>query len=282
MPSCVKTNIALAILLTCAISQVASATIRYVDAGATGSNNGSNWTNACNNPQSALSAASSGDEIWIADGTYMPDGGFIPVGGSLTAGSGSRTVSFGMKTGVEITGGFRGQSGDEGTNNNTTRPMDSQTGLPTLASILSGDIGTTSVATDNSYHVVTANGVENTALLDGFTIRDGYSRGFGGGSQAADRRGAGISVSGSNSSPQIVNCIIRDNDCTAGNGSGGGLFAEASNMFPGTLAITNCQFINNRASASGGGEWARFHSEGLLCHSSGRGAGRYGNRGNRR
>lgn len=193
MPICVKTCLALTLSLICAIPQVASATIRYVDAGATGSNNGSNWTNAYNNPQSALSAASSGDEIWIADGTYLPDGGFIPVGGSLTAGSGSRTVSFGMKMGVEITGGFRGQSGDEGIENSTTRPLDSLTGLPTLPSILSGDIGTTSVATDNSYHVVTANDVDQFAQLDGFIIEKGYGNNQ---SFSSQRRGAGIYITG--------------------------------------------------------------------------------------
>lgn len=36
--------------------------------------------------------------------------------------------------------------------------------------MLSGDLGTANVNTDNSYHVVTAN---SAAALDGFTIRGG-------------------------------------------------------------------------------------------------------------
>jgi hypothetical protein len=47
----------------------------YVNAAAGGKNNGLNWADALTNPQVALAAADSGDEIWVAAGTYTPTAG---------------------------------------------------------------------------------------------------------------------------------------------------------------------------------------------------------------
>lgn len=55
-------------------------TIIYVKAGAGGT--GGTWANAYDNLQSAISAATSDDQIWVAQGRYLPDGGYMPVGGS--------------------------------------------------------------------------------------------------------------------------------------------------------------------------------------------------------
>ena len=46
----------------------------YVDAGADGGNDGSTWTDAYNYLQDALNKPpTSGDQIWVAQGTYKPD-----------------------------------------------------------------------------------------------------------------------------------------------------------------------------------------------------------------
>ena len=44
----------------------------YVKHNASGSNNGTSWTNAYTSLQSAISNASSGDEVWVAAGIYKP------------------------------------------------------------------------------------------------------------------------------------------------------------------------------------------------------------------
>ena len=66
----------------------------YVNINATGTNNGSTWANAFNNLQSALSNAFFGDEIWVATGSYKA--------------SNDRSISFVMKNGVHVYGGFAG------------------------------------------------------------------------------------------------------------------------------------------------------------------------------
>src|SRR5262245_48737704 len=68
----------------------------YVNAVATGANNGLSWTDAYIDLQSALSAAVNGDEIWVAAGTYKPTT------------STDRTISFTLKNGVALYGGFAG------------------------------------------------------------------------------------------------------------------------------------------------------------------------------
>ncbi len=51
---------------------VAAQRILYVDAGASGANDGSVWADAFTDLQDALAAAARGDEIWVAEGVYKP------------------------------------------------------------------------------------------------------------------------------------------------------------------------------------------------------------------
>ena len=97
----------------------------YVKADAAGSNTGGSWENAYTDLQSAL-GASPCTEVWVAGGTYVP-----------TTGT-DRAISFVLKTGVAIYGGFAGGE-----------TLLSQRNLVANPTILSGDIGVAGDATDN-------------------------------------------------------------------------------------------------------------------------------------
>jgi hypothetical protein len=83
-----------------ALLPIARAGTLFVDAAlASGANDGSSWANAfqgADGLQSALALAVAGDQLFVADGSYR------------ASGTGSRTASFALKNGVELYGGFLG------------------------------------------------------------------------------------------------------------------------------------------------------------------------------
>ena len=187
----------------------------HVKADAAGANNGQSWANAYTGLQAALAAAQSGDEIWVAQGTYKPTTGTL------------RTVSFVLKSGVGLYGGFAGTEAERG-----------ERAWQTNATILSGDIGTTDTA-DNSYHVVIG---ADLAVLDGFTITAGNADGnFGAGMYSKD------------CSPTVTNCVFSNNRTNYYVGRGGGMCNESSGASGSSSPnVSNCTFSGNGANVGGG------------------------------
>ena len=272
--------LAVTLALLAAGGQGAQATddIIYVDADATvGANNGTSWPDAFLDLQLALDVAGPDDRIWVAEGTYKPT--------AQHGGTGDRYRSFQMVNGVAIYGGFDPTLDDIGWDD-----RDWENNL----TILSGDIGLPGDTSDNGYHVVHhpfGTHLDNTAVLDGFTITGGNANGavpynYGGGmynegvsptlsnvtfvDNWAASRGGGM-YNGSESLPMLSDCTFTENSAAY---SGGGMYNERASptltdcTFSGNFVefygggmynydssptLTNCTFVGNLAEQGGGG-----------------------------
>ena len=221
----------------------------FVDAGAPAGGDGSSWADAYNHLQDALAQATSGDEICVSEGAYKPD-----ATSSIPSGNGDRTATFQLINGVSLKGGYAGFG----------EPDPNARDIDAYPTILSGDIGTAVVNTDNSYHVVTGSGTESSAILEGFTITGGNANG-------SSPHNCGGGMLSDSSSPTVTNCTFSGNnavndgggmrnskssptvtDCTFNNNTasyGGGIY-NYDNSSP---TLTNCTFSGNEAAYSGGG-----------------------------
>lgn len=219
--------------------------ILYVDQNVSGGGgSGDSWANAIPELRDAMSwAANEWDgsnaplQIWVADGIYFPTGDGT-----------DRVATFQLVNNVEIFGGF-----DGGESSLSARDIVAN------STILSGDIGndddpfaplentdsdggtrseTDHIVGDNSIHVVTSSGTDNSAELDGFTITGGLANI----AEGVKENGAGIINDGG--SPTFSNLRIEGNDASK---FGGGL--HNSNGSPNLTHIT---LLGNRASDGGG------------------------------
>jgi hypothetical protein len=100
------------------------------------------------------------------------------------------------------------------------------------------ELANESTRSDNSYHVVTGSGADETAVLDGFVITGGNANGSG------NFNGGGmINVSGSiPANPTLVNCTFHGN--SAGR-KGGGMYNKA-----GTPTLIDCVFSKNHTNGA--------------------------------
>ena len=203
--------------------------IVYVNATAMGANTGLSWADAFTDLQAALDLdCFPVTQIWVAKGTYYP---------TTTPGKTKVTTPFAtfqMKNNLAIYGGF---SPADGVTSFANRNWNF------YATILSGDIQRDGVNSNNAYNVINnyATGLNNTAVLDGFTIKDAFNT-FDAG--AGITLGAGII--NYQSSPTFTNCIISDNvNFSTNQAFGGGMYNKDCSP-----TITRCRFYNNSVSGS--------------------------------
>ena len=220
--------------------------VHYASPIATGTGDCSSWANTCT-LQTALTWAIPGDEIWVGTGVHKP-----------TTGS-DRTVSFQLKSGVSVYGGFA-----------MTETLRDQRNIAANVTVLSGDIdsndltdphgvvtSTINITGTNAYHVITGSGVTPTAVLDGFTVTGGNANDV---SQPNDRGGGLYNASGS---PALTNITFSGNSASS---LGGGMYNEQSNP-----TLTNVTFSGNSAtyggnSAQGGGGMYNWNSSPTLTN----------------
>ena len=199
----------------------------YVDKTASGASNGTSWADAYTDLQDALGVALAGNQIWVADGTYLP----ITCNPCSTN---DRLVTFNISPDIEVYGGFNG-----------TESLLNQRDWSTNLTILSGNIGVTNDSTDNSFRVVTTENSTSNTILDGFIIEEGNADGssvnntfFSGGGIYIDANPGGTG------NIQIRNCTIRNNFA----GGGGGMAIDCVIGGICEALIYNCLFEGNVAS----------------------------------
>ncbi len=223
-----RTSIYLLIVtaLTLVTADVGRAATLYVRSTASGANNGTSWANAYTRLQDALAVAASGDQVWVASGTYKP---------STT---GNRSQSFNVSSGVSLYGGF------DGTESSLVER--SATAAPTILSgdLLGNDNGsrarTEATRLDNTYNVVRVSGASSPVTFDRLTIQSGHSETYG---DSYDR-GAGIHfLASSVGNVEITNCIIRWNTAR----SSAGWFDDSNHAF----IVTATQLVENQTERGG-------------------------------
>ena len=189
------------------------ATVYYVKADATGTQNGLSWDNAFTDLQSALSIAVYGDEIWVAYGQYK------------TTQTTDRDISFVLKDGVNLYGSF---SGVETTVN--------QRDLSNLTTVLNGDIGQTGDDNDNTKHILSGSNITSNIIIDGFKIINAKG----------DYEGGGLFYKLSNSGHlSLKNCYFYNDKSIY---RGGAVYISKSHV-----SIENCTFVGNRTTSGGDG-----------------------------
>ncbi len=230
----------------------------YVHQAATGTATGATWANALPELSDALEKAYHYacvvDEVWVAHGEYRPGVGA------------ERNATFTLTNSVAIYGGFAGTESTLAERDISTNSVG--------ATVLTGDIGIPGDPTDNCYTVVTAANVDASAVLDGFTISDGYADG----ARYYTAASSGGGIWADRATPTLANCRVIDNSAEAGGGlfcvdcgeftlhnftfagnnatlgRNGGRWGGGLTLNRGTtLAAYNCRFIGNHGTSGGGG-----------------------------
>lgn len=227
----------------------------FVNAAATGNNDGTSWEDAFNDLQDALANVTSGDQIWVSTGTYLP--------GTTDA------ATFHLTTDIQLYGGFAG-----------TESNLSERDIENNPTILSGDLNGDDVIDDflinrmdnaNNIMFIESTTTHET-IIDGFIFEGGHADSSSGDLNAT--RGGGVWSLGP---AQFQHCTFRQNfaveagggvyfrdqlseggkvlnctfECNAANERGAGL--TVSMVLGEGIIVDSCQFTNNRTTVVGGG-----------------------------
>ncbi|MEO0796872.1 MAG: RHS repeat-associated core domain-containing protein [Verrucomicrobiota bacterium] len=189
--------------------------ITYVDADASGANDGTSWEDAFTDLQDALQGTG---EIWVARGVYKPTSGT------------DRTATFAVLDSTSLYAGFEG--GETLRSERNFDPLSN-------GCILSGDIGVEGDDSDNSYHVVSITDQFNDCLMEGFTITGGNANGIGNNQHL----GGGMLIINF-SRPLLASMRFIGNQASFG---GGAIYVSDANT-----SINNSYFYANKSGSRGG------------------------------
>lgn len=207
------------------IAQAAPGKIWYVNRDSKAAGDGTAWTSALQSLQDALAAASKGDEIWVARGTYHPH-------------TTDADKSFVLKEDVAVYGGFSG-----------TETARQQRDFRKNQTILSGNIG----KGDKTKNTKTILMGADRAILDGFVVSDSYGTGVPRMHLVpADILKNDMVVGGGMrnfmTSPVVRNTVFRNNYSAKG-----GAVYNVHKPGADQATFINVEFIDNVAEMRGGG-----------------------------
>jgi len=207
----------------------------FVNQDASGANDGTSWANAYTNLQDALNAANPGNQIWMAQGTYIPEG---------TTGA---DRSFRFNNAVELYGGFAG-----------TETMLSEREWDIHQTLLDGDANgdddpgdPDNFHEDNANHMIIIQDIVQQSIVDGITFTKGATRSDSYAPIASDLAGVDRWSGGGmiivNSTAIIRNCTFNSNYGYRGSA----LLAKNPAALSEGVIIENCWFNENKTSDGG-------------------------------
>ena len=201
------------------IASIGSAKVYYVNVKASGSNNGTSWSNAYQDLQKAIDQVPAGSELWIAAGIYHPV---------------AKTKPYAIKKSLHLYGGFAGGESrmeDRDWTRNITR--------------LSGDLQSDDIESyqdhraDNAYHILDISLSGGTVYLDGIYVTNGTGNPSGNSTNLYGI-GGGILLSGD---LELTHCYFLYNAANYGG---------AVLLLKGSLTMEDCLFQNNYSAYAGG------------------------------
>lgn len=227
-----KAFLPLALFVFCVCAALQAQTIYYVKAGPGGGvSDGTSWATAFQTLEEAFAFAVSGQQVWVAAGTYRPtsqDDGFV------------------MAAGVSLYGGFAGTE--------TALDQRDPAANPTildgdrLGNDTPGNLGVN--RSDNAIHVLqvqVGSGSATKGFADGFIIQNGHTLTASGSPDFTLRGGGILAVA----PLKVSNCLFRYNRAA----SGGGIAALAPDGEG--LEVDNCIFEQNEATSQCAGVFMR-------------------------
>lgn len=215
--------------------------ILYVDAQATGLNNGTSWANAYNQIYTAVDNASQGDEIWVAKSTNQINTWYLPGTGILDY--------IDVKVNISLYGGFT-----PGATDRSQRNLDQKTTIHgsfnsyyflmriSSASSEEVEINNFNFFNGGFYSVSPVRAIPSGGKI---TIKNCFfdsNRGNNGGAIAATNTGE----------VHIENCFFLDNTTNGtsySNGNGGAIEKTGASL---NIYVRNCLFIGNNGDRNGG------------------------------
>ena len=215
-----RRSLAAAVALMLASAGVVAQTTWFVDADATGSKSGLTWADAFVDLRDALAVATSGDQVWVAEGLYHPD-----------AGTKNKNLKYIVPSGVALYGGFGGTEVALGERDVLEHPT-----------VLSGDLAGDDAPgpflhhvgiDDNSHFILWISGDTEAVTIDGFTIRGG----MGGSVAGCILSDGGGGIYARDSVLNVRRCDLRLN--SAGAGGAGMLIVHSA------ATIEDCSFEMN-------------------------------------